>query len=208
MSEFFTDPLVPYETQRDNFNLDQTPNRNNQCMIESFAHLARYAGQILNDRAFDRITAYSYLHNIEKVNLRKPGEDRFHGLLHIRYLNFVFQGRLEFERVTFSNQQIRDYIQKYKAPVVVGFWIGHLLRNATSHISPVVGGSNSIPKTLILQDPYGDPNTNYGNHNGELVRVTDDFLKKMLVNGFEYERNGRKHRYTSYSYIIKEECFK
>lgn len=188
MDEFYIDPLLPYETQRDNWNLDQTPNRSNQCMIESFAYLTRYAGRLVGDKSFSDITAYSYLHNIEKVELRKKGENRFHGLLHIRYLNFVFKDRLEFERVDLSFDEIRDYIKKYKAPVISGFWIGHLLKGAKSHISPIIGGYESgKEKGLKLHDPYGDPNSNYKNHNGENVKVSDVFLKKMIVDSKEYD---------------------
>lgn len=139
MDEFYIEPLLPYETQRDNLNLDQTPNRSNQCMIESFAYLTRYSGLLVDDKSFSQISTYSYLHNIEKVELRKKDESRFHGLLHIRYLNFVFKDRLEFERVVMTPSEIRAYIKKYKAPVVAGMWISHLLKGAKSHISPVIG---------------------------------------------------------------------
>lgn len=197
MKELLTKPLIPYETQRDNWNLDQTPNRNNQCMIEGFTHLTRFGGLLVNDRSFSHISAYNYLNNIEKVDLREPGEDRFHGSLHIRYLNFVFKGRLEFERTKMTLKEIKEYLRKYQAPIIGGFWIGHILKGAKSHIAPIVGSYESQKeKGLILQDPYGDPKTGYTNHNGELVKLSDEFLSKMITD---------EKKYVSYFHKIKEE---
>lgn len=170
--------VIKYLSQRDNINLDGTPNHSSQCMISSFTMFYNYLSEKFQ---FERISELSYLALIN-ANL-KPDETRFDWLPHIRTLNKILAGRkinyeLQRRLVIESKEKIRSNIDN-GFPTVMSIDISSILKNAKGHIVVCV---NYDETGYYFHDPYGDARTGYTNTNGENVCYTEELLKKLITN--------------------------
>lgn len=175
------EPWIEYESQRNNFNLDGSKNTNNQCMISSYAMLIRWVGRKYNINEFKEMSEHQWLAIIENTQLKKDGENRLFGPLHARQLNFMLHQKgikAEVVRKHMTPYEIKEHIEKFKSPVIMGTWISEYLHGAKGHIMIAVGGDED---GVFAHDPYGKCYTNYKDHNGSNVFYSWDVMDKLIT---------------------------
>lgn len=168
-----------YLSQRDNLNLDETPNRFNQCMISSFTMFLNWCADHYKFIKFDE---RAYLATIQNwIDNTKENDTRFDWNAHIDCVNKILEGQKIDERLrlmTLENVKPKVYEALNKnIPVPMSINISSFYNGAKGHIVLCIGWNES---GLFFNDPFGDAKSRYKKSDGESVFYSQAELQHMI----------------------------
>jgi hypothetical protein len=186
-------------SQRNNFKIDllkdfeRTPEPSNQCMVSAysswalqfgfFANLEKWKTQ-LHPETIEELIYTLVMTKVNAINAKIPDKnkwtDRFHGE-HFRnvFNEWLKESNWQMSFAVATIEKVKSIIDTGQA-IVVGTNISKYLRGASGHIQTCVGYYEETTTKkllgLIMEDPFGDCETNYVNRNGQ-----DRFYKTETV---------------------------